>query len=47
MEGRGFAPVSALSDEPPVVVAGASEDVTVDVGGEVVEEQALYVEQEL
>ena len=47
MEGRGVAPVSVLADEPPVVVAGASEDVTVDVGGEVVEEQALYVEQEL
>ena len=47
MEGRGVAPVSVLADEPPVVVAGASEDVTVDVGGEVVAEQALYVEQEL
>ena len=47
MEGRGVAPVSALSDEPPVVVAGAPEDVSVDVGGDVVEEQALYVEQEL
>ena len=47
MEGRGVAPVSALSDEPPVVVAGAPEDVTVDVGGEVVAEEALYVEQEL
>ncbi len=47
MEGRGVGAVSSLSDEPPVVVAGASEDVTVDVGGEVVEEQALYVEQEL
>ena len=47
MEGRGVGAVSSLSDEPPVVVAGASEDVSVDVGGEVVEEQALYVEQEL
>ena len=47
MEGRGVGAVSSLSDEPPVVVAGASEDVTVDVGGEVVEEPALYVEQEL
>ena len=47
MEGRGVAPVSVLSDEPPVVVAGASEDVTVDVGGEVVADKALYVEQEL
>ena len=47
MEGRGVAPVSVLADEPPVVVAGASEDVTVDVGGEVVADKALYVEQEL
>ena len=47
MEGRGVAPVSSFSDEPPVVVAGASEDVSVDVGGEVVGEKALYVEQEL
>ena len=47
MEGRGVGAVSVLADEPPVVVAGASEDVTVDVGGEVVDEQALYVEQEL
>ena len=47
MEGRGIGAVSSLSDESPVVVAGASEDVTVDVGGEVLEEQALYVEQEL
>ena len=47
MEGRGVAPVSVLADEPPVVVAGAPEDVTVDVGGEVVGEKALYVEQEL
>ncbi|CAH0376216.1 unnamed protein product [Pelagomonas calceolata] len=47
MEGRGFAPVSALSDEPPVVVAGAEDAVTVDVGGEVVEEAARYAEQEL
>ncbi len=47
MEGRGIGAVSSLSDEPPVVVAGASEDASVDVGGEVVEEQALYVEQEL
>ena len=47
MEGRGVAAVSALSDEPPVVVKGAPEDVTVDVGGEVVAEEALYVEQEL
>ena len=47
MEGRGFGAVSSLSDEPPVVVAGAPEDVTVDVGGEVVADKALYVEQEL
>ena len=47
MEGRGVAPVSVLADEPPVVVAGAPEDVTVDVGGEVVTDKALYVEQEL
>ena len=47
MEGRGAAPVSVLADEPPVVVKGASEDVSVDVGGEVVGEKALYVEQEL
>ncbi len=47
MEGRGFAPVSALSDEPPVVVAGAEDAVTVDVGGEVVEEAARYAEREL
>ena len=47
MEGRGVAPVSVLSDEPPVVVAGAPEDVTVDVAGDVVGEKALYVEQEL
>jgi len=47
MEGRGVAPVSVLADEPPVVVAGAPEDVTVDVAGGVVGEQALYVEQEL
>ena len=47
MEGRGVGAVSSLSDEPPVVVAGAPEDVSVDVGGDVVEEQALYVEQEL
>ena len=47
MEGRGVGAVSSLSDEPPVVVAGAPEDVTVDVGGEVVGEKALYVEQEL
>ena len=47
MEGRGVGAVSSLSDEPPVVVAGASEDVTVDVAGDVVGEQALYVEQEL
>ena len=47
MEGRGFAPVSALSDEPPVVVAGAPEDVSVDVAGDVVGEKARYAEQEL
>ena len=47
MEGRGVGAVSSLSDEPPVVVAGASEDVTVDVAGDVVGEKALYVEQEL
>ena len=46
MEGRGFAPVSALSDEPPVVVAGAEDAFTVDVGGEVVEEAARYAERE-
>ena len=47
MEGRGVGAVSSLSDEPPVVVAGAPEDVTVDVAGDVVGEKALYVEQEL
>ena len=47
MEGRGVAPVSVLSDEPPVVVAGAPEDVTVDVAGDVVGEKARYAEQEL
>ena len=47
MEGRGVAPVSVLADEPPVVVAGAPEDVSVDVAGDVVGEKALYVEQEL
>ena len=47
MEGRGVGAVSSLSDEPPVVVAGAADEVTVDVGGEVVADKALYVEQEL
>ena len=47
MEGRGVARVSGLSDEPRVVVAGEAEDVSVDVGGEVVGEKALYVEQDL
>ena len=47
MEGRGFAPVSALSDEPPVVVAGAEDVVQVDVAGDVVGEKARYAEQEL
>ena len=47
MEGRGVAPVSALSDEPPVLVAGEEDVVQVDVGGEVVEEAARYAEQEL
>ena len=47
MEGRGVGAVSSLSDEPPVVVAGAPEDVSVDVAGDVVGEKALYVEQEL
>jgi len=47
MEGRGVAPVSALSDEPPVLVAGEEDVVQVDVAGDVVGEKALYVEQEL
>ena len=47
MEGRGFAPVSSLSDEPPVVVAGAEDVVQVDVAGDVVGEKARYAEQEL
>ena len=47
MEGRGVGAVSSLSDEPPVVVAGAPEDVSVDVGGEVVDEKVRFAEQEL
>ena len=47
MEGRGVAPVSALSDEPPVLVAGEEDVVQVDVAGDVVGEKARYAEQEL
>ena len=47
MEGRGVAPVSALSDEPPVLVAGEEDVVQVDVAGDVVAEEARYAEQEL
>jgi len=47
MEGRGAAPVSALSDEPPVVVKGAEDVVQVDVAGDVVGEEARYAEREL
>ena len=47
MEGRGVGAVSSLSDEPPVVVAGAPEDVSVDVGGDVVDEKVRFAEQEL
>ena len=47
MEGRGAAPVSALSDEPPVLVAGEEDVVQVDVAGDVVAEEARYAEQEL
>ena len=47
MEGRGVAPVSALADEPPVLVAGEEDVVQVDVGGEVVEEAARYAERGL
>ena len=47
MEGRGVAPVSALSDEPPVLVAGEEDVVQVDVAGDVVGENARYAEREL
>ena len=47
MEGRGVGAVSSLSDEPPVLVAGEEDVVQVDVAGDVVDEKALYVEQEL
>ena len=47
MEGRGVAPVSALSDEPPVLVAGEEDVVQVDVAGDVVDEKARYAEREL
>ena len=47
MEGRGLGAVSSLSDEPPVLVAGEEDVVQVDVAGDVVDEKALYVEQEL
>ena len=47
MEGRGVGAVSSLSDEPPVVVAGADDSIEVDVAGDVVGEEARYAEQEL
>ena len=47
MEGPGVGAVSSLSDEPPVVVAGADDSIEVDVAGDVVGEEARYAEQEL